>query len=233
MGSHHELLARRGIYWQLVCRQQYGIDPSNAAATDTDGESMLAAAAAAAGAIGADVAARLGAVSASVSTSPFASADQMSKGSNGNGASASDIGNGVAASNGNGSGNGLAAVRVPYGSTASMEEDVMREAGIGAATDNNDSGDNGNGTFTDNGTAAPGDASDAGSSSGRSPYSLLGSSASMAGSLATVDDDMDEAGRPAGSGKIMSAVLAGVVVSGQEVREAAEQQGMAEAARQG
>ncbi|GFR44975.1 hypothetical protein Agub_g6285, partial [Astrephomene gubernaculifera] len=26
-GDHHELLARRGIYWQLVCRQQYGIDP--------------------------------------------------------------------------------------------------------------------------------------------------------------------------------------------------------------
>ncbi|EFJ46713.1 hypothetical protein VOLCADRAFT_62228, partial [Volvox carteri f. nagariensis] len=26
MGGHHELLARRGIYWQLVCRQQYGID---------------------------------------------------------------------------------------------------------------------------------------------------------------------------------------------------------------
>ncbi|GLI70491.1 hypothetical protein VaNZ11_015397, partial [Volvox africanus] len=49
MGSHHGLLARRGIYWQLVCRQQYGIDPSNAAAvSDTDSDSILAAAAASA-----------------------------------------------------------------------------------------------------------------------------------------------------------------------------------------
>ncbi|KAG2441527.1 hypothetical protein HXX76_003149 [Chlamydomonas incerta] len=45
MGSHHELLSRRGIYWQLVCRQQYGIDPNAAGATDTDSESILAAAA--------------------------------------------------------------------------------------------------------------------------------------------------------------------------------------------
>lgn len=35
MGSHAELLQGRGIYWQLVCRQQYGLDPSTQLGSET------------------------------------------------------------------------------------------------------------------------------------------------------------------------------------------------------
>ncbi len=37
MGSHAELLAQKGIYWQLVCRQQYGLDPKAMAAAGASG----------------------------------------------------------------------------------------------------------------------------------------------------------------------------------------------------
>lgn len=54
-GTHAELLEQRGAYWQLVCRQQYGVDPhklaaQGAAATDGPASAIAAVAAVAAAA---------------------------------------------------------------------------------------------------------------------------------------------------------------------------------------
>ncbi|GLC45649.1 hypothetical protein PLESTB_001790300 [Pleodorina starrii] len=198
MGSHHELLGQRGIYWQLVCRQQYGIDPANAAAaTDTDSDTILAAAAAAVAASGGMVA--VGALHGD------ARADSVHDNVTGSVADSLDA-EFYASSNGNGSVSSRASSYVDLGSPGSTEEDVLHDDSslLGAATDD---------AFAA-GHGGSGGGADSGAHGG-----MLGSMGSMAGSMGTMgtmDEDNDEAGRPAtagaGAGR-MSAVLAGIVVT--------------------
>ncbi|KAG2499446.1 hypothetical protein HYH03_002393 [Edaphochlamys debaryana] len=231
MGSHHELLSRRGIYWQLVCRQQYGIDPNTAGASDTDSEAIMAAAAAAAakaaGIIGPvptagatstngngtslAAAATAPRPSGSATASVTSSKDSLDGGANGRSSSTS------------GGGGGASSGGAAHGSTASMEDEFMGGGMLGSATDDqagpNDRG-NGNGyrNGNGNGNADGGGAGYVGVAQGVVvPLGL--SMASMGSSLATFDDDVDEATRPAAAGAGRpAAVLAAVVVTEAELR---------------
>ncbi|GIL74248.1 hypothetical protein Vretimale_1943 [Volvox reticuliferus] len=195
MGSHHGLLARRGIYWQLVCRQQYGIDPSNAAAvSETDSHSILAAAAASAvAAVATAESPRAVSAFPSVISSIGISRDsfdaELYQGSD-------DSDNSVTSR--------ASSYIISHGSSVSLEEALSGSTSgvvLGDATDDASCSSNDEASGAD------------GNSHGNM---VLGSSggASMAGSLGTMDEDNDEAGRPAAAGAgRMSAVLASVVVS--------------------
>ncbi|KAG2437746.1 hypothetical protein HYH02_011122 [Chlamydomonas schloesseri] len=186
MGSHHELLSRRGIYWQLVCRQQYGIDPNAAGATDTDSESILAAAAelraaaAEAAAAAANVAMGLPPSSSSAGASATSSRDSgdsnTSSGHNGSGAGLHRPGAAAAARASPASTSSsaslsaaaaapatpyAAAATITHGSNSSMEEEPVSGHGgvlLGAVSDDCSKGA-GNGNASSGMRQASGEAS--------------------------------------------------------------------------
>lgn len=134
VGDHHSLMAQRGVYWQLVVRQEYGVNPT------ADGASVTAVPTAAGSLTGssedeADRGAHTSVGAAAAAAAAVVSVAHADIGSGGNGGGGSDGAHGSGNGSSGGGGGGVVGSgvlrtlgEVLHGSTASIETEALEDA---------------------------------------------------------------------------------------------------------